>query len=304
MGKKIQSFKDLIVWQEGHKLVVMVYDLTKSFPKSEVYGLVSQMQRSAVSITSNIAEGFCRQTAKEKSQFFSTAGGSLTELENQLLVAKDIKYIDSKNFEVVNKQLVSVHRLLNAFIAKTKSFAQYSKFLIPDSIKGFTLIEALVATSVFALMVSSILGVYLATLKLDSRTRAQRTVIQDGRFIMDFIGKEVRNGAIDYSIYGGGVSSLSLINVAAEAETFSLNDGNLVLTKSAGSTHLNSDQVQVTKLLFYVSPDQDPFTTSKLANQQPNVTVVLELTHTDPQNPVKINVQSTFEERYYPSRLP
>src|SRR5438045_814141 len=131
MENRIQSFKDLIVWQEGHKLVLMIYRATKSFPKTEAYGLVSQMQRSAVSVTSNIAEGFCRESFKEKNQFFSISRGSLTELENQLLVAKDIDYIGQDSFDAINNQLISVHRLLNAFISKTKSFIPNSKFQIP-----------------------------------------------------------------------------------------------------------------------------------------------------------------------------
>lgn len=153
MENKIQSFKDLVVYQQGHKLVVIIYDVTKLFPKSEAYGLVSQMQRSAVSITSNIAEGFSRQSLKEKNQFFSTARGSLTELESQLLVAKDVGYLSEENFKPISNQIISVHKLLNAFISKTKTLAPYSKFHIPNSNKGFTLIELIV--SIFILVTLS-----------------------------------------------------------------------------------------------------------------------------------------------------
>lgn len=157
MENKIQSFKDLVVWQEGHKLVVIIYDVAKLFPKSEAYGLVSQMQRSAVSITSNIAEGFSRQSLKEKNQFFSTARGSLTELENQLLVAKDVGYITEENFKSTSKQIISVHKLLNAFISKTRTLVPHSKFHIPNSNKGFTLIELIV--SIFILVTLSAVAV-------------------------------------------------------------------------------------------------------------------------------------------------
>jgi len=120
--QKIKSFKDLDVWKESHKLVLMIYKITKSFPKDELFGLVSQIRRSAVSITSNIAEGFSRSSYKEKAQFYSISLGSLTELENQLLVAKDIGYIAGNNFNSISDQMISVHRLLNAFIKKTKTF--------------------------------------------------------------------------------------------------------------------------------------------------------------------------------------
>lgn len=78
-SRKIKSFTDLNVWKEGHKLVLQVYKLTKEFPKEELFGLTNQIRRAAVSITSNIAEGFSRHSYKEKLQFYSTALGSLTE---------------------------------------------------------------------------------------------------------------------------------------------------------------------------------------------------------------------------------
>lgn len=73
--EKIKSFTQLIVWQESHQLVLLIYEITKLFPKDELFGLISQMRRSAVSITSNIAEGFSRQSFKEKVQFYSIALG-------------------------------------------------------------------------------------------------------------------------------------------------------------------------------------------------------------------------------------
>ncbi len=118
---KILAFTDLIVWQESHKLVLFIYKITKKFPREELFGLTSQMRRAAVSITSNIAEGFTRRGKKEKLQFYTFAKGSLVELESQLLVARDISYFDNRDFENIHIQIVSVHRLLNAFIYKTNS---------------------------------------------------------------------------------------------------------------------------------------------------------------------------------------
>ena len=121
--EKIKTFKDLIVWQEGHKLVLMIYKLTDNFPKKENYSLIDQMRRSTVSITSNIAEGFSRQYNKEGLQFYSIAKGSVTELENQLLIAKDVNYLtDNNRYNEMLEQINIVHRLLNAFISKTRSF--------------------------------------------------------------------------------------------------------------------------------------------------------------------------------------
>src|SRR6266849_5243940 len=96
---KITRFTQLDAWREGHKLVILIYTITKSFPKEEFFGLVNQMRRCVVSITSNIAEGFSRQSYKEKVQFYSIALGSVTELQNQLLIARDVGFISKEIFD-------------------------------------------------------------------------------------------------------------------------------------------------------------------------------------------------------------
>lgn len=118
---KIKSFTDLETWREGHKLVLMIYEASKTFPKEETYSLTDQIKRCSISITSNIAEGFSRRGKKEKLQFFFMAKGSLTEFQNQLLVAKDVGYISSVNFDRIAQQSVTVHKLLNGLIKGTQS---------------------------------------------------------------------------------------------------------------------------------------------------------------------------------------
>ena len=120
-NKKIKSFTDLIAWQEGHQLVLEIYRLIKEFPKEERFGLASQISRAAVSVTSNIAEGFSRKSDKEKIQFYHNALGSLTELQNQLLIAKDIKYISREDFSKTAEQSVQIHKLINGLIKSLKS---------------------------------------------------------------------------------------------------------------------------------------------------------------------------------------
>ena len=116
MGIKITNFTDLNTWKEAHKLVLDMYSVTKTFPKEEVYGLTSQMRRCVVSITSNIAEGFSRRGKKEKIQFYYTAKGSLTELHNQLIVSKDVGYVEEKQFRRIIDQISIVGRLLTGLI--------------------------------------------------------------------------------------------------------------------------------------------------------------------------------------------
>ncbi len=119
---KIKSFIDLNAWKHGHDLVIMIYKITKKFPREELYSLVDQMRRSASSITSNIAEGFGRQGYKEKIQFYYMAQGSLTELKNQLLIAKDVGYLDEQDFNILAEKANITHQLLQGLITKSKSF--------------------------------------------------------------------------------------------------------------------------------------------------------------------------------------
>lgn len=121
-NKKIRSFTDLITWKEGHQLALEIYGLTKDFPRSESYALVDQMRRCAVSVTSNIAEGFSRKTKKEKRQFYYMALGSVTELQNQLLIARDIGYLVKEKFSVVADKTVQVHKLLNGLIKSSQNY--------------------------------------------------------------------------------------------------------------------------------------------------------------------------------------
>jgi len=122
-SKKIKTFKDLLVWEEGHKLVLIIYKITNKFPAEERFGLTSQLRRAAISITSNIAEGFSRRTMKDKAQFYHMGLGSLTEAENQLLVARDLRYITDEDFFSSQNQMILVSKLLNGLIKATRSYS-------------------------------------------------------------------------------------------------------------------------------------------------------------------------------------
>lgn len=116
----INSYKDLIVWQKSFELVMEIYKLTDLFPKPEIYGLISQMRRCAVSIPSNIAEGFVRKHRKEYAQFISIAFGSGAELETQLLLSKELKFVSEKEFIKSEQLLNEIMKMLNSFSAKLK----------------------------------------------------------------------------------------------------------------------------------------------------------------------------------------
>ncbi|VUZ84920.1 hypothetical protein MELA_01295 [Candidatus Methylomirabilis lanthanidiphila] len=99
----LNSFKELTVWQNAYQLTLEVYRIACTFPSSEQYGLASQMKRAAVSIPSNIAEGYKRRSRKEYLQFLSIANGSTGELETQLLISKDLGFLDIEDFQRVSK---------------------------------------------------------------------------------------------------------------------------------------------------------------------------------------------------------
>jgi len=110
------SYKDLIVWQKSRVLASEVYRVTQLFPKSELYGLTSQLRRSAVSVASNIAEGQGRLTKGEFQQFLGHARGSLLELETQLAIAVDLNYLEKEHFASLEDRISEVNRLLNGLL--------------------------------------------------------------------------------------------------------------------------------------------------------------------------------------------
>jgi four helix bundle protein len=122
MNNTIKEFTNLNVWKESHKLVLMIYKITGEFPKSETYSLIDQMRRAVASITANIAEGFGRHSYKEKVQFYYLAQGSLTELKNFLIIARDVGYIKLDVYNELLEQANLSHKLLQGLITKSKTF--------------------------------------------------------------------------------------------------------------------------------------------------------------------------------------
>jgi len=113
---KIASYKDLLVWQKAITIVKETYLLSKTLPEDEKFGLISQMRRCSVSIASNIAEGWGRNSTKSYIQFLRIARGSLMELETQLIICKELDYIENDNFNKINNLIVEESKMLNALI--------------------------------------------------------------------------------------------------------------------------------------------------------------------------------------------
>jgi len=113
----MQSYKDLVVWQKGIQLVSDVYRLTEKFPKQEMFGLTSQMRRSAVSIPANIAEGYCRKHGPEYIQFLRIAFGSGAELETHFVIAEKLSFSTSTEMRSAKELLDEIMRMLNKIIS-------------------------------------------------------------------------------------------------------------------------------------------------------------------------------------------
>jgi len=123
-----ESYRDLRVWQRAMELVFGVYQVTRSFPKDELYGLVSQMRRAAVSIPSNIAEGKGRLTDRDRAHFYSQARGSLLELETQILIAHRLEYVFEARAKSLIETAAELGRMLNALIERIRPTERTKRF--------------------------------------------------------------------------------------------------------------------------------------------------------------------------------
>ena len=118
MDQNIKTYRDLLVWQKSTNLVLNIYALTENFPQTEVYGLTSQMRRAAISIPSNIAEGFRRGSKKDYRHFLITAFGSGAELETQIIIARQLPFGQKLDFTKVDTILEEVMKMLNSLIQR------------------------------------------------------------------------------------------------------------------------------------------------------------------------------------------
>ena len=114
----MKDFRRLNVWQKAHASALNIYRTTKCFPDDERFGLTSQLRRAAISVPSNIAEGCGRQSDRELANFLNIAAGSASEIDYQLLLAKDLDYITNDQYQLLEANINEVKRMLNSFINK------------------------------------------------------------------------------------------------------------------------------------------------------------------------------------------
>jgi four helix bundle protein len=119
---EIKSYKDLLIWKKGITIVKLIYQLVKTFPQEEMYALSSQLKRASVSIPSNIAEGYGRNTDKSFSHFLDITRGSLFEIETQLIIAKELGFITNLElFQELLNQIEEESKMINAFSKTLKA---------------------------------------------------------------------------------------------------------------------------------------------------------------------------------------
>lgn len=116
----MSTFRNLLIWQKSMILVTTIYELTNLFPKHEIYGLTSQIRRSSISIPSNIAEGYGRDGNNDYLRFLNISISSLFEVQTQLEIAFNLKYINDNLFNKINEESREIERMLSAFIRKVK----------------------------------------------------------------------------------------------------------------------------------------------------------------------------------------
>ncbi|WP_026713921.1 four helix bundle protein [Flavobacterium daejeonense] len=116
----MSTFRDLLIWQKSMTLITQIYQSTNQFPKEEIFGLTSQIRRSAISIPSNIAEGFGRESKQDFLRFLNISIGSLFELQTQLEIAKNINYLNENEFNNIFEDSREIERMLVSFIKKLK----------------------------------------------------------------------------------------------------------------------------------------------------------------------------------------
>lgn len=120
--EKITSFTQLAAWQESQSLALVIYQVTKKFPKTEVHGLTGQLRRAAISVPSNIAEGFARKTRGDKVQFYQIAAGSLSEVRSQILLAEGLGYIDESICKEVDSSVEHCRILIHGLIKSAEDW--------------------------------------------------------------------------------------------------------------------------------------------------------------------------------------
>lgn len=118
---KIKSYRELLIWQKSIQVVTNIYKLTRDFPKEELFGITSKMRRCAISIPSNIAEGFGRNSQGDFKRFLNISLGSTYELQTQIEISQNLEYLNTENYKYLMESCVELEKMMNSLVSKIKA---------------------------------------------------------------------------------------------------------------------------------------------------------------------------------------
>ena len=170
-NKELKSFKDLSVWQKAADLAVLVYKITDKFPRSELYGIINQMRRAVISISSNLAEGFKRVHKKEKLQFYNVAYSSASELESQIEISKKLGFLQENDYQDLILLVVEVSKMINGLIKSLNS----KSYILNSQKDGYLMIELIIAIVIIVVGILSIIGFLSKSLSINRVISSQFT---------------------------------------------------------------------------------------------------------------------------------
>lgn len=219
----------LEAWQEAHRFAVMIYKLTRTFPKEETFGLTSQIRRAAVSVSSNIAEGFGRTSVKEKLRFYDTAHASILETQNQLLLARDVGIMEATEFQKLAHQSTRVAKLLHGLMRKIKNELRTTNYELRNNSskteRGSVLLELLLTVGSIVVVLLVLLLAMLSATQLQLRAERQAIASQLASQQIEILrGRSVASlvNQTDGSLLGSPEPSLA--NLPAGLATLTIRD--------------------------------------------------------------------------------
>lgn len=244
-NKKANSFKDLEVWKKSADVAVLVYDLTSHFPQSELYGIVNQMRRASVSVSSNTAEGFKRLHKKEKLQFYAVASGSLSELESQTEIAYRLRFLSSGECSRLLDTITEVSKMIRGLI---KSLS--ANYYVLSSNSGFTLVELIVAVGLFLTITAVASANFVQTVRTQRQVADLIAAETTASFVIEQMAREIRTGFNFCQGHACSVGELSFANAAGESVGYRIASNSLERGIGGNFQKISGDNVSVRYLTF------------------------------------------------------
>lgn len=286
-NQELKSFRDLNVWQKSADLAVQIYAITEKFPKSELYGLTSQMRRAIISVSSNLAEGFKRSHQGEKYQFYNIAYGSVAELESQIEVAKKLGFLSVAHYQELINLSTEVSKMTEGLIR-----SQNSKSKILNSSSGFTVVELIVAIGLFTTLFGIVSGSFINALRTERRIVALVSANDSANGSLEQMAREIRTGLnFDLRFDLRPEGDLTFTNYKGENITYTLGEESIKRGVDDVFKPITADNVRARSLNFFLC---DP-----LDCPIPRVTIATGISAADSSlDAIILNMQTSVSARF------